>query len=273
MRRGLLVLLATALFSCGSGGGSPEPSIPPPVVYRTDLLYGYYGQMADGAQLAETIDHVNLVMASRWWGPAQQMADVIAATNAGIPVMLDMPENSEQEVRQRLGEFKTAGVAHNIIAIYRYDELDINGPSATVVQEANATLRRVAAEYGMYPKLATVYSVRAVGVWPAIGTWDWVGVDEYDAGARIFTNGTYDSLKQNLRADQKIILIPGGCDKWRTDPTQFMNKAQQDKQVALLLPFVWRDNADPANGAFAGIRSNGMAPVYRAVGLKVKVPG
>jgi len=258
------------LASCGGGGKAPEPNIPAPVVLRTALLFGYYGQMADGAQLGETIDHVNLVMASRWWGPAQQMTDVIQATNAGIPVMLDMPENSEQEVRQRLNEFKTAGVLHNIIAIYRYDELDINGPSASVVREANATLRRVAAELGVAPKLATIYSVRAVGSWPAIDSWDWVGVDEYDAGARIFTNGTYDSLKQSLRPEQKILLIPGGCDKWRTDPTQFMNKAQQDLQVAVILPFVWRDNTDPANGAFAGIRSNGMAPAYRAVGLQIK---
>ena len=284
MRYILALLLLTA---CGGGGGNAEPNLPTPATYRTDLKYTYYGQMAEtGMQLSETIDHINMVFASRWWGPHQQLAEIILATNAGIPVILDMPEPyqstygvndpfdlvaAEVRVRARFAQLRTAGVLSNIPVIYMVDEPELYGWTAQNQIDTNAMMRRVMTEFDMTAKLAVVYSIRAFGSWPGIETYDWVGFDAYDAGTRIFNPGAeYDQLKAVLKPHQKIILVPGGCDKWRTDPTQFSNKAHQDFQVALVLPFVWRDNTDPANGAFAGIRSNGMAPAYKAVGLSIK---
>jgi len=262
----------------GRGKISVDPA---PTKLRTDLYYGYFGSSEE--QLAETKDHINFFMAAQWGGPDVQLKQVIEATAAGIPVMLDFSEpykkyfvgavpfdiaEGEIRVRNRFKELQDAGVLHNIIALYPVDEPELYGWTAEQIRATNEMLRRVMAEFNMSAKLAIFYT--AAFTWMGVETYDWVGFDNYDAKENIFSNGDYLKLKKVLRSDQKIILIPGGCDKWQTDPTLFFNKAQADSQVVAIMPFIWLDNADPANGAFAGIRSNSMNAAYKSVGMKIK---
>lgn len=277
---GLFVAMMILVMLPACSGGVSEPNIAPTPIanQRTDLLYGYFGSTP--TQLGETVDHVNIYFAAVWDGPAAQLQQMIDAKNAGVPVIVDFGgqeirapfsvAESEPRVRARLAIFRDAGVLQSIYAIYPHDEPELHGMTHDDVLAMTSMVRRVAAEFGINPKLATFYTPS--WKWPGVGSFDLVGFDNYDAGAKIFTNGDYDKLKAALRPDQQIMLIPGGADKWRADPDQFFNMAQQDPQVKILMPFLWRDLADPANGAMAGIRSNGLADKYRSVGMQISHP-
>lgn len=286
----LAVLVAAVLSSCG-GGSSPPADLPKPTTLRTDLYYGYYGSYSSrmllgenqGDQLTEVKDHTNLFMASRWGGPAEQITQLQEATAAGMAIVLDFPEPyeiqygttaprdlvaAEIRVRTRLKQLNDLGLLKNVVSLYPQDEPEQFNIGNDWINETNAMIRRVAAEFSFTPKLSVFYTYKQQ--WPGISTYDWVGFDNYDQGDKIFTDGSYNAMKAKLRPDQSIMLIPGGCDKWRNQPEQFYYMAQNDKQVKVLMPFLWRDNADPGAGAGRGIRSNGLDFVYRQTGLKIK---
>ena len=254
------ILLLLFLASCGGGGGGSSTAIQEIITPRKDLLYGYYGGCPQC--LDETKGHINLYHVTHWDGDG--IADMQRAKAFGIGVMLDLPEayQSEAAVRARLQTLQALDLLGNIKAIYPIDEPDAAGISAERIGFVNAMVRRVAAEFNLDVPLAVTYS--ALFTWPGIQYYDWVGFDNYDAN--IFTNGDYARLKSVIRADQRILLVPGGADKWRQDPSPYLAKAQQDLQVVAIIAFIWRDNADPKNGAHAGIRSNGMAKAYCSTG-------
>lgn len=268
--KGLVVLLTATIFSCG---GSPESNIPPPTTVRTDLLFGYIG--SSNTQLAETSDHVNIFFAGTWDGQEAQLSQAMFASSLGLPIMLDVADqvglpfdaaSAEVRTRTRLQQLQLANVLGSVKAFY-FDEPDLNNRmSSADVVAMNSMLRRVAGEFGATPALATIYT--AGFTWPGVSSFDWVGFDNYGAGSSIFVNGDYGKLKAALFPTQRIILVPGGADPWRTDPTQFFNMAQQDLQVIAVMPFAWPDGTTKDWGA--GIRSNGMAPAYKAVGLRIK---
>ena len=177
MRRGLLVLLLAALFSCGGGGSNaPEPNIPPPVSLKTDLKNSYFG-----APLSEVVDHTTMHFATDWYGQDFQFAQVVEAHNAGMPVMLDVaaqvglpvePEAARIRFRARFEQLRSVGALQSIIALY-FDEPDLNNRvSAEKVRAVNAVMREVAAEFGIAPKLATFYTKGHT--YPGIETYDWV---------------------------------------------------------------------------------------------------
>lgn len=267
-----VIAIVLLLASCGGGASNASPSFPPPSVFRSDLYYCYYGSLE--YQLRETVDHVNLFMAAAWGGPAEQLSELIAATNAGIPTMVALDDityldNSEQLIRERFASFQQAGVLSNIVAVYPKDEPKF---SSEVVVATNTMIRKVMAEFGMTAKVAVIY-VADSNTWPGIESFDWVGFDRYDVGDKIFTNGDFAMLKSRLTPQQKIILVPGGASIWKNDPTQFFNKAQADSQIILIMPFVWFDPPVPdPQSLTAGIRSNGMAPIYKSIGEKIKNP-
>ena len=265
MRYIFLILL---LASCGGGSGGSYTNSPPPTVQRTEPLnYGYFG--SHPTQLDETKDHVNLYMAMDWDGEAEQIAQMQRAKALGIPNLLYLPEAylSEDATRNRLKALSALDLLGNVKAAYLYDEPDLAGFSAQQVNTATALARRVLAEFGLSIPLAVIYTGRET--YPGIESYDWIGFDAYGEREQIFSNGKYDRLKSKLRPDQRIILVPGGADVWRQDPSAFLAKAQSDPQVTLIMPFIWRDLADPANGAMLGIRSNGLAPAYRAIGKTI----
>lgn len=256
---------AAMILGC-SGGSAADTGTPAPApIPRTDKpLLGYYGSCV--SCLAATRDHISFYMVMNWDGDG--ISEMQRAKAWNIPVILHLPEAyaSEGAVRARFATLRALDLLSGIKALYPVDEPDLAGYSAARVGVANAMVRRVMAEFGLTVPLAVIYS--AAFTWPGVESYDWVGFDNYDPGAGIFSNGDYQRLKSVLRADQRILLVPGGADPWRQDPTPFFNKAQADPQVIGIVAFLWRDY-DYQGRLRQGIGSNGMAGAYRAGALRL----
>lgn len=276
----LVAVAGCALFisGCGSGSQSGPPPPPPNGALRTDLFFGYFG-----TNIAETVDHTNLVFAGDWFGPDVQLQQVIEAKNAGLPVMLHVdgqtgfsknkPFDStvtENLIRQRFIQLRDAGVLDSVIALY-IDEVTHQGYTEEHVKGTTTAFRKISAEFGVSPNLASFYDASLN--WVGVSYWDWVGFDNYDHGDKIFTNGELDKLRAVISPAQKIMIVAGGADPWRTDPTLFFNAAQQDPRIIAVFGWTWIDGSDAgyaAGGWGKGIRSNGMAPIFKAIGIKIK---
>ncbi len=244
---------------------------------RPNLLYGYFG--GGSAIISEFADHCNFLHVGSWgdWVTPQGRLDLTnkciteaqTAVALGItkimftfdwclftPQMQLLPTVQRQQLIDiYVNALMSAGVSQYTHAIYTLDEPDVNHVSAQAVSDANSTLRDV---FSWYPHfkgkpLVTTYGVQGT---PGIASFDWAGFDNY--GTPIFTNGEFNAFVAKLTANQKITLIPGGGSPWKDNPTPFNAKAQSDLRIALVLPFIWQD------GTTQGIRSNGMAPQYKA---------
>lgn len=266
-------LAAIGLISCGGGGNSDR--LPPDFSPRVDLNYCYYGSLT--YQLAEVYSHTTCAMITYWEGEETFFVNASRAKELGLGLILELPQayldNPETRIRNLFFQLQSLGLLSSVIAFYPIDEPDENikvGDPTLVIREKNALIRRVMLEFPELAKtkLGVIYA--SSNDFPGVETYDWAGFDDYDAGDKIFTNGQYQKLKNALRPDQRIILVPGGASKWNQQPEAFRRKAQLDNQVILVMPFIWLDNADPKNGAFAGIRSNGLAPAYIEVGMEIK---
>lgn len=247
---------------------APSPNLPSPTTLRTDLLYGYYG--SDTVQLGETEDHVNVHMAMQWGGNELQLQEMIKGVKAGKKLIVEFHEALEGEsaVRLRLNTFKENGLLESIVMWYIQDEPEKAGYTESEIVNANKRLKSIALEYGITAKTGVIYSADMNFI--GITSYDYVGVDKYDAGDKVFTDGTYMGLKQKLRSDQEIILVPGGANPWMQDPEQFFNMAEYDMQVRFIIPFLWIDRVNPDGKTQLGIRSNGMRVKYWNLGNKIR---
>ena len=276
----LLVLFVLILVGCGKAAVFTKPKppdIPQPLVVRTDLFFGYYGGV-----LAETIDHVNIHFAGTWFGQATQLSEVIAAHNAGIPIILDVADqmsipfdapSAAFRLRERLRQLSDIGALGSITALY-FDEPNHNHRLTDVeVEDMAEVMRSVSGEFGVFPKIMMSYSKN--GTFPGIAWLDWIALNSYDAGTEMITNGDLAVLKALKLPHQKLFLSIAGCDPWRVNPTQFFNMAEQDRDIVGIMVFAWSggDESGIANGWGKGVRSNGMASTYSAVGLKIKYAG
>ncbi len=246
------------------------------VFKRKGLLFGYYG---DGdSNLAETHDHVNLAWVYGWGSSVDTLANAMEhireAGSYNIRTIVLGVESvylfdGENWLRQYLQALSSKGLLQDVKALYPIDEPDTGDTPKTDAEVilTNQMVRRVAAEFPELAnvKLAVIYGDRG---FPGIGSYDWVGFDNYGQMEAIFCDGSYQSLKDALRSDQRILLVPGGASPWEQDPAPFYNKAVEDTQVIALIPFIWQDNAAPGVGA--GIRSNGTKPRYIQAGTWIK---
>jgi hypothetical protein len=274
----LFFLMATAA-GCGGGGSSSSsgPVIPAPAQLRTDLLYGYFGGVS--ANVVEQASHVNLFFAGSW-DPLEQLAALTHAKGAGIPaIMLSVPAYGDRggpakpasELRFWLQRIKTAGLLERIVAVYPIDEPDTvreGNRSDAEVTAQNAVLRRVMGEFPELAraKLAVLYACDT-GRRPGLASYDWVGCDHYPSGCGVLS-GYVTQLRQALGPEQRLILVPGGADPWRQDPTCFENFAHGNAVVVALLPFIWQTAVDDGV-TYTGIRENGMAKLYCEAGRKI----
>lgn len=272
---GIMVGIALA-WSSSCGGGSDINLIPAPTIFRHDLYYGYYG--SDDAQVDQTSGHVNLAWEMRWDGDA---AAIKRLQTHHLPTVLSVqwPLYGESTkalpdavagLRALFDQYRASGVLQQIIVLYPIDEPDGRGFNDPDVLVGNSLLRGVAAEYAELSgvKLGVIYSTH--WSFPGISSYDWVGFDDYGQRSGIFVNGEYDRLKNTLRPNQRIILVPGGADPWKQDPTEFFNMAENDPQVVALVPFIWIDNY--GQSTHLGIHSNGMATIYHLIGLQIVSP-
>ncbi len=248
---GLLACLILLAPGCGGGGSNGGESNPPaPATNRTDLLFGYYGPVTDIASVA---DHVNFV-----WLWDDQVATAMKASAAGVHKLI-LPlcwQCGPDNWRFLFTGMANSGTLANVIALYPVDEPELAGLSDSAVHDLVKQVRGVAAEF---PALAgvqvwVIYSNS--GRFPGISSYDAVGIDNY---------GCNCAPIPPIAPGQRIILIPGGANPWREGPERF-EAAANDPRVVAIIPFLWQWPL-PEQGL--GIRDNGLAPIYRAAGLRL----
>lgn len=266
-----LLALVLCLVSCGGGGSGSEIN-PNPVVPRTEpVLVGYFfGCMTD---MLEQTDHVNL-----WWATGvcggsgvwylDMAQELQAARGAGIKnVVLMMPDaltfSPASNIDFQFAHLEATGrlAGFDTIAVYPTDEPDLHGHDDVEMTALFTTLRTLLAKYPMLSKakLAEVYNC-ASGQQPGITKVDWVGCDDYNKGC-----GAIAELASfPVTSAQRLLEFPGGADPWRQDPTCFANYAQNNGQVAAVVPFIWQ-----TEDGHRGIRENGMKATYCAMGRKL----
>lgn len=231
--------------ACGGGGGD---TIPPPI-QRTDLLYGYFGD----AILADTADHTNL----QWiMFEADPVAEAMRAKAAGIHnlVLAVCWRCGQDNLRFYFDGMRAAGVLHLVIALYPEDEPDLSMTESEVVDMVRM-VRSVAAEYQELAQVQVWAIYGNTGKTPGIAQYDAVGRDNYGAGPQ-----------QIGAPNQRLLLVPGGASPWRESPDAYLAEANRNPRVIAIIPFLWQY---PQAGQGLGISQNGMAPVYRELGLKL----
>lgn len=249
---------------------------------RGPLYYGYYGDTA--TQYDEVKDHVNLVWIAAWdrdpksWVDAQfdrikQAAEdnkqvVIMMTNyAYLNAKINYP--ALDELDQLLARLDKAGLIKHVSAIYPVDEPEPQGITTEEILRCNTLIRAQLSKYPGAKDIALAVFYTGAENYVGIAYYDWVGFDEYHVGTRALA-AKYGRMVKLLREDQRTMIIPGGCDKWRQDPRPFVDFALKNSRVVALVPFIWLDNADPGNTDVGlGIRSNGLAQIYREAGLSI----
>jgi hypothetical protein len=254
--------------ACGGGGGSgPNASgtITPAPALRKDLLFGYFAGVS--ANVVDVAGHCNLFWAAMSNdGGLDQMASLVHAKGAGIKnVVLDIPAYfakggppvPESELRFWLKRLADGKNLDNVVAVCPIDEPNHqrNGArSDAEVTAQNALLRRILPDYGLgAAKLAVIYSSDSGR--PGLASYDWLGIDDYGRGCSIMA--ATDELKRSLpRADQRLLVVPGGSSPWKQDPACFESYAHGEPRVVACTPFAWQTVVD--GETYAGIRENGM---------------
>lgn len=244
---------------------------------RTDLYYGYYGCLDE--QVAETKGHINLHMESQFSGIPKTIQNML---DANADCMLDVSyqvfseytpgqyRTVHPDATDRLHDFfrtlQDADVLKQVKIIYPIDEPNNTVGSQDELTKAVGIIRTVAARFPELAgyKLAVIYAADK----PFIGQdlYDWVGFDDYDMKSHVLVGKQYKALKDSLHPFQKTIVIPGGA--YGQDPKPFIDFAQGNPEVAMVMPFLWFDDRGGSVGA-SGIRSNGMAAKYIAAGMSV----
>lgn len=259
--RCLLIALVMGLAACGGGGGGSDTSVPPPpAAVRYDLLYGYFGDCATCVQ--ETKDHTNVQMVVGWGGSLEQHA--FEASSAGQKLIVALCwQCGEDNIRWQFTQLRNLNVLQRVVALYPEDEPDVNHIDDGAMKNIVAMVRRVASEFVEleHVKIAVIYGNQGT---PGIEAFDWVGADEYGLGLH-----ASKYIKSKMRPDQGLILVPGGADPWKEDPQPFVEYAQADPQVVMIMPFLWRWPTPPGG---RGIGDNGMAHAYCVAGSKTIRP-
>jgi hypothetical protein len=301
----LLVLVVLLVSGCGGGGGSgATPTVEPPSPTRTptDIAFTYFGALDNS--VLETCDHVSAIMTGGWGDVStlehrqaiaataiQQLQQAKACGVTKAIVMIDFicyapllgphklkplakaqyaargMENLAAELAAFFVALREAGVLDMVVALYPMDEPELYGLDATTVSSVNTAIRGVLQGFPelAQTKLAVVYSDNLDAL-PGISSYDLIGLDAYGLGAAVLTE-RYGVLRTRLRADQRLILVPGGAEPWKTAPQPFLDYALANPAVAVIMAFVWF----PYEGG-RGIGADGMASAYRAIGCQTHKP-
>lgn len=252
-------------------------------VAQKKLYFSYYGGMQD-----EIFDYENMVFATTWghnqtpWivdamtrakahgiVAAMVSIDYLVYTNAagGGPKRYMGDAQSTVLLTTFFDTLKSSGLLDMVKAAYPMDEPDLYGIPASDIEAANANIRRVASQYPELSDLKLCVTYSGNRNWPALHSYDWVGIDHYEDSSFILIS-QYPQLIEQLLPNQRLTVVPGGADPWRTPVEPFYEYAQQEPRVVLIMPFIFLDNY--GNSGQLGIKSNGMAPSYNAVATQIR---
>ncbi len=259
MRWLLLLLLLT---SCGGGGGSPNPgtNVPNPGTPRA-IDFTFFGQ----SDPAITAPFTTVYFVADW-GPAgaqesiksRQIAEMQAARARGTDRFILMTGflqfSGECDYQGNLalaaykGQLDALDLSRSVWMVYPKDEPDGANCSGATMAQVFKEVRNI------FPQARVGVIYGDTGPTPGIDQATDVGRDKYPHGPQVIS----------LRADQHLILVPGGADPYREDPKAFVTMAQNNPQVSLVVAFLF---VDYAGGK--GISDNGMLPAYRSAGCSL----
>jgi hypothetical protein len=253
----------------------PDITVAPAEKRRDDLLYGYYG-CADN-QVAETKDHVNLLHESQFDGPEKCIQNILDAQmftvlDVSTQVFFEghVKPTAEGELLAFLSVLSLRGALKYIEVIYPIDEPN-NTTNALDLSKAVSIIQRVAKSF---PDLdGVLLGVCYAEDKPFIcqELFDLVGFDAYGKKSSVLT-GKYQTFRNTLLPFQKTILFPGAA--YGQDPKPFVNWAETDPRVKILMPFLWLDERiDPKTGKGSvgapGVRSGPLKQQYIDAGKYV----
>lgn len=265
----VILVIAVVVVACGGGNSSSSntPAPTPTPVTRTDKVeHGYFGQF-DG-QNVDTVDHVSFAFSMDWgdWSTPGiepfvslriinelQDAKARGITKAIVAVgYLTWNGNYETKGTDFLNTFKTQldalGLYDMIIALYPIDE-----PDQAPITEANLEAG-LTAIHQVFPdkKLMVIYGDHGR---PAQQFYDYVGEDKYGHGL----------ITVPLLPNQRMVLVKGGADPYKEDPTDAVDYALTHPEVAVVVFFLYGDYTGGK-----GIKNNGMLPIYRQQGQRLQ---
>lgn len=279
-----LLLLVVVVGACGGGGGTassiPQPTdvVGPTVAPRAGIWNCYY--LNDAPSVLEVADHTNCDWVSNelaggpWWKNIADQLQVDRGTAIRNIVLHLYPQCSiatHPEVRAQmiadLDALRATGQLQgwHEIWIYWCDEAGTaGGQTEANVVEANEWLRTSylpRAPELAEAKLAEIYNCD--GPTPGFETFDRIGCDSYKRGCGV--TATYDDYIKRLAPEQKLFMVPGGADDANPQSPVCLEKyAYLHLEVVAVVDFLWRDRT-----GIRGIRSNGWAPVFRAMGKRI----
>lgn len=278
----LVIVITVILVGCARFTNPGDTNYNGP---RDTVYYGYYGDLS--YQYEEVKDHVNTVWIAAWDRHPRSWVDVVhervlQASKDGIKSVIMMTNDTYvnkrfnyialSELEELFNKLDTSNLLDKVVAIYPTDEPDGSGISSEEIAKGNAAIRNVMSKYPALKNTALAVFYTGSEQYQGIQYYDWVGFDEYDIGEKAL-QAKYRRMLTRLRSDQRTMIIPGGCDKWRQDPRPFVDFALENPRVVALVPFIWIDNAAPGNDDVGlGIRSNGLANLYRDAGRTFLLP-
>ena len=113
-------------------------------------------------------------------------------------------------------------------------------------------------------KLAVIYAANSEFIGQEL--FSLVGFDDYDMASHVLTSDKYLKLKDSLQPGQRTIIVPGGA--YGQHPRPFMDFANGNEEVAVVMPFIWFDDTT-GTAQVKGIRSSPLKEAYIAAGLSV----
>lgn len=276
----LVIIVAIVIFAISKKKKTyNDIAVPVPTTKRTDLLFGYYSCFAE--QVAETKDHINFFHESQFNGIDKAISNILEAkTTTCLDLqhqLLDRPNpksyyylkpNAETELREFFVLLKIKGALPYVKYLSVVDEPNNTIGSAAVLAEAVNLVKKVAREFRELEgvKYFCIYAADKSFICQEM--FDLVGFDDYDKKSSVLS-GKYQSFKQSLLPHQKTIIIPGGA--YGQDPVPFVNFAQTNMEVGLVMPFLWFDDT-LGNVGKPGIRSGALKDAYIAAGKSVINP-
>jgi hypothetical protein len=253
VKKFLCLILTLFGFGCGGGSSSSSSTTAAPSVIpdRKDLYYGYYGDT--DTIVSEVKDHANTIFVFGWPTGETAVKHSMEAIQGGIPFIILGVNPDINSTRSLFDSMRSAKCLNHVVALYPYDEPDVQRLSDDEVKQ---TVFRLMELVSQYPELAQVkFAVfyGNTGYVPGISVFDWVGRDNYNSGPQTLP----------LSPNQKLMLIPGGAFGEKPEP--FLDFANNHPEVVAIIPFIW----EWPKQDHPGIKGSLLEENYRNVGKRI----